>query len=133
LVHLAHHYFSPRLIWVNDIQEMTTRSSLDWDRILARAERWKLRIPVHYSINYVEKIFPEILPARVLEGGEVGWFRRLILKAVGTANPMALTVPMRDPVLRLPFSLYFIDRPTDMAKFLWRNLGPKLGVVTRVS
>ena len=24
LVHLAHHYFSPRLIWVNDIQEMTT-------------------------------------------------------------------------------------------------------------
>ena len=133
LVHLAHHYFSPRLIWVNDIQEMTTRSSLDWDRILARAERWKLRIPVHYSINYVEKIFPGVLPARVLEGGEIGWIRRMVLKAVGTDNPLVLTVPMRDPLLRLPFSLYFIDKPVDMAKFLWKNLGPKVGEVTRRS
>lgn len=127
LLHLAHHYYNPRLIWVCDIRRLAGGASLDWSRILARAERWRLRLPVYYSLHYVEKIFPGTVPPEVLAAARVGWLRRGILKAASTSNPLFLTRPMERPLLRLPFSLYFIDRPWDIVRFVSRNLGPKLG------
>ena len=126
LIHLAHHFFRPKLIWVYDIRFLAEVASVDWSRVLARAERWRLRLPVFYSLAYVEKVFPEVLPSEVVQGAKVSWFRRGILRAASTADPLTLTLPMERALLRLPFSLYFIERSGDILKFLWRNLGPKM-------
>ncbi|MEE8183813.1 MAG: nucleotidyltransferase family protein [Acidobacteriota bacterium] len=126
LVHLAHHFFHPRLIWVYDIRLLAEVASVDWSRVHARAERWRLRLPVFYSLAYVEKVFPDLLPSEVIQTAKVSRFRRGILQAASTADPLTLTLPMERAFLRLPFSLYFIGRQGDILKFLWRNLGSKI-------
>ena len=125
MTHLAHHYFRPRLIWAHDIQRLARTAKIDWNRVLARAERWRLRLPVYYAVRYVEKLFPGAIPPEVQAAARVSPIRRGLLHMVTTADPLHLTVPMERPLLRLPFSLYFIEKPGDVIRFLWRNLGPK--------
>jgi hypothetical protein len=126
MIHLAHHYYNPRLIWVWDIRSLAEAASIDWNRVLARAERWRLRVPVSYTLDYVEKVFPGAIPQNILEAGKITGIRHSILKMTATPDPLHLTIPMGKSLFRLPFSLYFIEKPGDIFRFLGRNLVPKI-------
>lgn len=132
LIHLAyHHYFSPRLIWVHDIKEMIGRCSLDWDLLLTLAERWRIRTPVYYSLQYLEKIFPGAVPAEIFRRTAIGWMRKRLLRLGSAPDPLFLTRPFDNRFLRWTTSLYFIDKPIDIIRMVWKHSGPKLQWLSR--
>ena len=132
LIHLPyHHYFSPRLIWVHDIREMIGRCTLDWEFVLTLAEQWKIRTPVYYSLQYVEKVFPGAVPAEVLRRMAIGWMRKGLLRLASAPDPLYLTRPFDNKFLRWITSLYFIDKPIDIIRMVWKHSGPKLRWLSR--
>ena len=119
-IHLAHHHESPSLYWVEDLRRLLGRGSLDWDRIARTARDWGVWNALAYSLGYVERLYPDAVdgPARQFQ---LAGPRRLILRALGTRNPI---LPHRDLAghpLRHAVSMALLDRWSRAAGYVARH------------
>jgi len=126
-IHLARHFYAPRLVWLVDQRRMAREWSLDWGAIAGRAAAVRARTPLWFVASYEERVFgdsalpPAVRPLpRPLQ-------RRLLQWASG---PRPLE-PLRDverESRRIFVTLLFFDRLTDLARFLfvhWRRKAAK--------
>jgi putative nucleotidyltransferase-like protein len=116
-VHLAHHYQSPALIWVEDLRRLIGSGRLDWERIGRTARSWGVANCVAYSLRYVERAFPGTLPAEA-RGFRLSLARRLILGGFGTGNPALPHRTLEGRPLRHAVSMILLDRWKDVARYV---------------
>ncbi|HEV8374657.1 MAG TPA: nucleotidyltransferase family protein [Candidatus Polarisedimenticolia bacterium] len=116
-VHLAHHYQSPALVWVEDLRRLLAAGNLDWDRIARTARTWGVENCLAYSLGYVERAFPGSIPPRA-RGFRFSPARRLILGAFSTENPVLPHRPLEGRALRHAVSMVLMDRWSDVARYV---------------
>jgi hypothetical protein len=66
--HLAVHHAIAGLLWHYDLFLLVERwrDTLDWDTVLVRAGRWRVRRAVYFALRAVESLFETGVPGRVL-------------------------------------------------------------------
>jgi len=88
IIHLAVHaavHGAPRRMWLEDIKLWVEyhRTQINWTRFLSAVEAWRLALPVHNALNWVDdefgSLFPQDVSAR-LERTSVNWRDRLALR-----------------------------------------------------
>jgi len=116
-VHLAHHYSTPSLHWVEDLRRLLVRGNFDWDRIARTAGAWRVGNCLAYSLGYVERVYPGTLPDPARRFA-LSPARVLILRTFGTSDP---TLPHRaldrSPV-RHAVSMALLDRWRDAGRYV---------------
>jgi hypothetical protein len=120
-VHLAHHYQSPALIWVEDLRRLLNRGSFDWERVAGRAKAWGVQNCLAYSFGYVDRAFPGSLPpaARRFHFSPL---RRTLLSRVQTDNPALPHAPVRG-IKRHVMSMLLLDSWWDAARYIAVHAG----------
>jgi hypothetical protein len=119
-VHLAHHYASPALYWVEDLKLLLLRGPLDWERIATTAEAWGVRNCLAYSLGYVERLYPGTADEPVRRFPWSGP-RRLILTALGTRNPILPHRDLEKSPLRHAVGMALLDRWSTAAGYATRH------------
>ena len=115
--HLAHHYQSPTLVWVEDLRRLLGKGRFDWERIGRTARAWGVENCLAYSLGYAERAFPGTLPP------EAGRFRlsagrNFILGAFRTENPVLPHRPLEGRPIRHAVSMLLLDRWRDAARYI---------------
>ncbi|MFQ5670249.1 MAG: nucleotidyltransferase family protein [Acidobacteriota bacterium] len=129
-LHLASHASFPRLIWVHDLALLARAGRIDWDRLSADAARARARASLHYSLTYLEKIYPGTAPSGLLARAPFGAFRRWMFRRAATPNPILPTVDLWRLHRRYAYALAFLDTPGMMVRFAlghaWRKVRARL-------
>ena len=65
--HTSHHLF-PRLIWLCDIARIISvyDESINWGTVIKRAEEWKIKSQIYYSLYLAEELVGASIPLDVL-------------------------------------------------------------------
>ena len=116
-VHLAHHYHDPSLHWVEDLRRLLVLGNLDWERVGTTARMWGVENCLAYSLGYVEKVFPGIVP----EPGRrftLSPLRGAILRGLRTENPALPHRPLGGSPLRHAVSMSLLDRWSDVGRYV---------------
>jgi len=116
-VHLAHHYASPTLLWVEDLRRLVTKGVLDWDRIAETAKAWGVENCMAYSLGYLERAFPGTLPPAARRF-RLSPARSLILGAFRSENPILPHRPLEGRPLRHAVSMILLDRWRDVGRYV---------------
>lgn len=128
LLHLALHLTIgsdlARLIWFSDIDALVRKTTLDWDRVLEEADRWRVRAILGHVLGVVRDAFGTPVPARAWAGLRPGRVRRAAVGAcIGIAAPPSLRDDVGASRVYLAEAL-LMDRLRDVARVLWRSLVP---------
>jgi hypothetical protein len=115
-VHLAHHYETPALIWVEDLRRLLRQGSFDWARIARTARDWGVENCLAYSFGYVERAFPGTLPPAARRF-QFSPFRKYLLSRLETDNPVLPHAPVRG-MKRHVVSMLLLDRWWDVARYI---------------
>jgi len=116
-VHLARHFYAPRLVWLMDLRRMARCWSLDWSCVADRARRCGGRTALWFAAAYEERIFGTSLQP-VGHRTELRPWQRALLRSLEGARPLE---PLRDVAAerrRIFATLLFFDRLVDVARFL---------------
>ena len=120
-VHLAHHYQSPALIWVEDLRRLLRQGSFDWERVAGTARAWGVQNCLAYSFGYVERAFPGTVPAPARRF-QFSSSRRALLGRVPTDNPALPHAPVRG-LKRHVVSMLLLDSWWDAARYIALHAG----------
>ncbi|HKB08266.1 MAG TPA: nucleotidyltransferase family protein, partial [Candidatus Polarisedimenticolia bacterium] len=120
--HQADHYFGPTLKWAIDLREMLRHWKPDPDVLLRRAVDWRLRIALALSLRHVDKIFPGVVPPRLLAGAAVSGARGRLLRPFLSSDPVQLVAQSRSTLMRYALRCLLIDRPINAVGQILRVL-----------
>jgi putative nucleotidyltransferase-like protein len=120
-VHLAVHHGLAGLLWYWDLALILERwgGTLDWDALIVRASRWRVRAAFYFALLELEMLFGASAPAAAMAAIEprgpraaaVGW----LLRHRGLQQRRALEYLI---------ALLLVDRGRDLAETLRRVLLP---------
>ena len=125
-LHLAYHYFEPRLLWMYDMKLVTQRWPIDWDALAARAEQWGLLAVTSLSLLYLEKLFPGTVPAAVTRRLRLGPVRSMLLRPWISSSPGRLVRGEQGRLNQMAIGLLTIDRPAQATRFATDKIGRSL-------
>jgi len=117
VLHIAHHYFDARLIWLHDIALVVAKLRIDWERAIRRARAWGMATVFGLGLEYVSKVLPGSIPDEALRAAAPSAARRLLLAPLRSPAPDRL---FRGAHLRLPQlvqGLLVMDSPVTAARF----------------
>jgi hypothetical protein len=125
LLHLALHLTLgsdfARVLWYADIDAVVGHfgGTLDWDRLVAEAGRWRIRSLLGWILGVVQRSFGTPLPARVLAPlGQQGILRRAaVARCIGSALPPSLAAGLSDTRV-YPAQTLLMDRAIDSLRVL---------------
>jgi len=130
LLHLALHVTLGsefgRLIWFTDVDAVLGRcgSTLDWERVLEEATRWRVRALLGFTLQVCRESFGTSIPSDVLSQLLPGRLRMGLLDAcIGTTWPPNLSGQVSDSRIYLGETL-IMDRLRDVFRILWWSLFP---------
>ena len=130
LLHLALHVTLGsefgRLIWFADVDALLGRlgSSLDWERVLEEATRWRVRVLLGFTLQICQESLGTPIPPEILSRLLPGRLRIGLLDAcVGTAWPPNLSGQVGDSRIYLAEAL-IMDRLRHVFRILWWSLFP---------
>ena len=109
-----------RVLWFTDIDAVVRRcaSELDWERLIADAERWRIRALTGWTLGVVRKSFDTPFPLGLLDrlgGGSVR--RAAVARCIGTSSPPSLGPRRGDTRIYLAQTL-LMDRGADVLRLL---------------
>ncbi len=123
-IHLARHFYAPRLLWLIDQRRMARAWDLDWREVRRRAAAYRACTPLWFVAAYEERVFgsssvPEAArPAlRPLQGR--------LLRSLESPRPLVLLRDVARESRRVFATLLFFDHLGDLALFLWRHWSRK--------
>lgn len=117
LLHLAHHYFDARLIWLYDIRLVCARLPLQWEAVFRRARAWGMATVCGLGLAFVEKVLPGSIPVEALRATCPGPLRRLLLAPLRSSSPARLFVGDDLRAFQLLQGILVIDSPADALRF----------------
>jgi hypothetical protein len=115
-----------RVLWYADIDAVVRRyaDELDWGRLVAEAERWRICALAGWTLGVIRESFDTPLPLGLLERLERGRVRRAaVARCIGTSSPPSLGPWRSDTRVYLAQTL-LMDRPTDVLRVLVWTLFP---------
>jgi hypothetical protein len=118
-MHLAVHHALAGLLRHWDVALVLGAGPLDWDALLARAERWRVRRPLYVVLRGVEETFGPLVPAAVLTALAPRGPRAALLDALLCEAPAERRVRLEYLV-----TLLLIDRGRDVGAALRDALWP---------
>lgn len=111
--HTANHQF-PRLLWLCDIAQVIKvyGQSINWDSVIERSEKWKIRRAVYYSLYLAKSVLGAQVPERVLSSLRPSRFGTKMFR-FGMLNMDYEEGIMQtsNRFLIIAFKLLIIDRP----------------------
>ena len=122
-LHLAVHHPLEGLAWQLDLALLLRREDgIDWDEVVARANRWRLRSAVYFALKRVEDRFSAGVPRAALSrlrprGPRGAWLDRL----VRLDEPSAWLDHL--------IAVLLMDRPSDLVRALAAGALPRPGWV----
>jgi hypothetical protein len=125
-LHLAYHYFDARLIWLYDMKRVIERFPMDWDLLLERAAGWGLMAVVSFNFEYLNKVFPGLVPAEVAKRARSGAMRRALALPFLSSATRHLFRAEESRINQFAIGLLAIDRPADAARFAADKLSRSL-------
>lgn len=117
VLHLAHHYFDARLIWLHDIRLVATRLPIDWERAIRRAREWGMAAVFGLGLEYVEKVLPGSIPPGALRDSAPSAPRRLLLSPLRSSAPDRLFAGAHLRLFQLVQGVLVMDSPLTAARF----------------
>lgn len=130
LLHLALHLTLGselgRLVWFTDIDALLRahERTLDWDRVLAEAGRWRVRALLAYTLAVAHASLGSPAPREALRQGAVR--RALVAACVDAPRPASLRRELGALRLFLGEAL-LMDRARDVARVIARSVFPPAG------
>jgi Uncharacterised nucleotidyltransferase len=115
-----------RVLWYADIDAVVRRyaAELDWGRLVAEAEHWRIRALVGFTLGIVRESFGTPLPGGLIERLRRGRARRAVVAGcIGARWPLSLRPRLRDTRVYLAQTL-LMDRPADVLRVLVWTLFP---------
>ncbi len=109
-----------RVLWYADIDAVVRyfAARLDWERVVAEAEHWRVRALVGWALGVVRHSFGTPLPLGVLERFEQGRLRRAaVARCIGASVPPSLGAGLTDARI-YPAQTLLMDRTVDMLRVL---------------
>jgi hypothetical protein len=126
-IHLARHFYAPRLVWLIDQRRMARQWKLDWDEVAKLAGSCRAVTPLWFVGAWEERIFGgSALPDGLRPA--LGPLKRRLFRALDSGRPI---LPFRDVAeerRRIFATLLFFDRAGDLARFLWVHGRRKLAL-----
>ena len=116
-LHLAYHYFEARIQWLYDMKRVIERLPPDWDLLGRRARAWGLDTVLALNLDYLEKLFPGVVPPEVARAHRIGPVRSLVLGPFRSSDSRRLFRGWVRRLVQFTLGLAAIDRPRDMAGF----------------
>lgn len=125
-LHLAYHYFDAQLIWLYDMKRVVERFAIDWDLLLRRAAGWGLMAVVSFNFEYLDKLFPGLVPPEVAARARSGPMRRALALPLLSTSSRHLFRAEENRLNQFAIGLIAIDRPADAARFAADKLSRSL-------
>jgi hypothetical protein len=122
VIHAARHFSRPRLIWIHDLHVLAEAGLLNWERLLELARETRSRVAAHFTLSYLEKVFPGTVPPATLAAFSPGPVRRRIFAAYKTQDPLLPTREIWSPRDRWFYAVALLDGPVTMARYLGTHL-----------
>ncbi len=118
-LHLAYHYFEPKLVWLHDLA-LIHRDPPDAAETIARADAWGMRLPLALAAAQVERVFPGTVSSPFRALLDASPRARLLLAWAGAGDdaPLALLAHWDDRRRQLLYAFATLDRPSQMARAL---------------
>ncbi len=138
IIHLCahvHYHGYTRLNWLSDLAFILRRhrGHIDWEQLISITEEEEAKVPVYYSLHFVEKLLHMAVPPDVLSALKPDRFRRWAHNAFMPEEKVLSMQPMPRP----DFSFYFLPffkrlipdlivmgRRPDKIRYLLRLLAP---------
>jgi hypothetical protein len=120
IVHLTLGSDFARVLWYADIDAVIRcyATALDWESLIAEAERWRIRALVGWTLGVVGDAFDSPLPRRLIERlGRNGVRRAAVARCIGMSSPPSLGPRLGDTRVYLAQTL-LMDRATDVLRVL---------------
>jgi hypothetical protein len=116
-----------RVLWYADIDAVLRHfaAELDWDQVVAEAERWRIRGLVGWALGVVRESFATPLPPGVLERLRPGRLRgAAVARCIGSSLPPSLGTGLGDARV-YPAQTLLMDRAADTLRVLnWTFFPP---------
>jgi hypothetical protein len=109
-----------RVLWYADIDAVLRHfaAGLDWDRLIAEAERWRIRSLAGWALGVVRDSFGTPLPPQVLQRLGGGRLRRAaVARCIGLSVPPSLRAELGDARV-YPAQTFLMDRVVDTLRVL---------------
>jgi hypothetical protein len=108
-----------RVLWYSDVDAVIRcAAELDWERLAAVAERWRVRALTGFVLGVVHDSFDTPLPSGLLERLSCGRVRRaMVSSCIGASSPPSLGPRRGDTRVYLAQTL-LMDRPADVLRLL---------------
>lgn len=118
LLHHFTHYFDRRLKWAIDMNVLTEPGGFDWEIVIRRVREWGATACCAASLLHLKKMFPQWIPARVLEALPLGGWRRALLAPLWSSHPLDLFRGSRDRRVQLYLASVLLERPSLLPRWL---------------
>jgi hypothetical protein len=117
-IHLARHFYAPRLVWLIDQRRMARQWKLDWAEVGNLAASCRALTPLWFVGAWEERIFGATSLPQALRPAPGGLKRRLF-RALDGGRPITPFRDVEEERRRIFATLLFFDRASDLARFLW--------------
>lgn len=111
LVHHFTHYFDWRLKWLVDMECLVGLPGFDWDRVASLVRNWNAATAVGFSLIHLARLFPGLIPRRILERLRVATWRRLLTLPLHSSHPLDLFRSTRNRRVQLYLAAVMLERP----------------------
>ena len=126
--HLAVHHALAGLLRHWDVALVLAAGPLDWDGLLARAARWRVRRPLYFVLRGVESAFGPLVPAAVLAALAPRGPRAALLASLLRDAGAERRVRLEHLV-----TLLLVDRGRDACRALCEAFGLEVSAVQRTA
>lgn len=128
VAHLADHYFGPSLKWLIDLRRMFRKWPIDPEVLAGRSAAWRVRTALYLALRHFDRVFPGEAPAGLMERVAPGSWRRSLLLARMSSDPLEMFSVSPSSKRRYPLRSLMLDRVEDA---LLLALGVSLRPLTR--
>jgi len=122
VIHAARHFSRPRLIWIYDLHLMAEAGLLAWEEMQEMARETRGRVAAHFTLSYLEKVFPGTVPQTTLAALRPGPLRRRLFAGYATEDPLLPTRDIWSARDRWFYAVALLDGPVAMARYLATHL-----------
>jgi hypothetical protein len=117
-VHHLSHYFGRGLKWLIDLNALASQPHFEWAKVVDRIREWGATVAAGISLVHLRKLWPELIPAHLLDELPVAAWRRLAMRPLCSDHPLELYRDTGRRRVQLYLAAMTLERPTMLPGWL---------------